>query len=133
MNIECRPGDRGYPVYQRAVRASEVVEERLERLGDSILKRPVKSWQDVVLLAELAAAQEGRAAGLASENGDDVVYQDPAHQALAALLAAVLRLGARARVSMIQCDPAVVGRQPTSPLETSLPCGEQKMGAAAKG
>jgi len=39
MNIECRPGDRGYPVYQRVARASEAVEERLQLLGDTATAR----------------------------------------------------------------------------------------------
>jgi hypothetical protein len=41
MAIESRPGERGYPAYQRAVRASEAITQSLERLSDTVLARPV--------------------------------------------------------------------------------------------
>jgi hypothetical protein len=98
MTIECRPGERGYPAYQRAVRASEAIEGRLERLGDRILARPVKGWDDVVVLAELATAHDAISADVVSENENgELLYQDRAHEVLGALLEAVLRLGLRRR------------------------------------
>ena len=75
MAIECRPGERGYAAYQRAVRVSEAVEKELERLSDTVLARPVRSWDDVLPLAELAAVHDARSAGVvcASDNADEVV------------------------------------------------------------
>ena len=100
MNRETQPGHRGYAAYQRAVRVSEAVEKELERLSDSVLTRPVRGWDEVLLLAELAAAHDARSAGVvcASDNADEVVYEDRAHETLAALLEAVLQLGRRTSI-----------------------------------
>jgi len=95
MNIETRQGRPGYAAYERAVRASDALAERLERLCDSILKRRVKGWDDVIVLAELAAAYDAKNVGMVRESKGKVTYQDRAHEALAALLEAVLRMGHR--------------------------------------
>jgi hypothetical protein len=97
MNLETQQGRPGYAAYQRAVRASEAISQRLDQLSDTVLARPVRSWDDVLLLAELAAAHDARIAGVvcASDDSDEVVYEDRAHETLAALLEAVLRMGHR--------------------------------------
>jgi hypothetical protein len=77
------------------VRTSEAITEKLERLSDNILARRVKGWQDVLLLAELAAAHDAEGIGVVCEEGGEVTYVDRAHETLAALLKAVLQLGRR--------------------------------------
>jgi hypothetical protein len=89
----CQEGARGH---SRAVRATKALESKLLRLGESILARPIKSWSDVVLLGELAAALDAKDAGRLRSEGGTNRYTDPAHQALAALLNAVLELGRHA-------------------------------------
>jgi hypothetical protein len=97
MSIETKEGALGYPAYQHAVSTSEAITKKLERLSDNILVRRVKTWQDLLLLAELAAAHDADCVGVVCEEGGEVMYVDRAHQALAALLKTVLQLGHRTR------------------------------------
>jgi hypothetical protein len=98
MNIETRQGRPGYAAYERAITVSDMFEERLVRLGDRILKRRVKGWDDVVALAELAAAHDAKNVGMVCECKGEVMYQDRAHETLAALLEAVLQLSRRTNI-----------------------------------
>jgi hypothetical protein len=105
MKIETSQGRPGYAAYERAVRTSDMLEERLVRLGDRILRRRVKGWEDVIALAELAAAHDAKNVGMVCECKGEVTYQDRAHEALAALLEAVLQLSRRTRHRGDQLSP----------------------------
>lgn len=88
VDVEVRQGEfraingRACKPYRRAVRATEAIEAKLDKLETRILDRPVKSWADVAVLAELAKARD-----------PDFHRGDPGLAALHALLGAALQMG----------------------------------------
>jgi hypothetical protein len=56
MSIEVQKSDPNYPAYEAAISASLAAWDELEALAKRILARPVQSWADVAVLAELAKA-----------------------------------------------------------------------------
>jgi hypothetical protein len=70
MSIEVNDRAPGSAAYKCPVKAPDALEVKLlRRGGDRILARPVKSWADVVLLTELAAAHDARTTGGVRERG----------------------------------------------------------------
>ena len=54
MNIEVWPGEPGHEAYQAAVAISEDLSDRIEALAHARLAAPVRSFDDLVALAEIA-------------------------------------------------------------------------------
>jgi hypothetical protein len=86
LALEAREGDPGFADYTRALEHSEALAEGLDRLGVSILRRPLKSWADVVVLAELMQVHVSEGEVSATERAIEI---------MTALLEGVLQLGAK--------------------------------------
>ena len=93
MDIECPRRDRlGWRRYQRAIRASESIYEQLQEIAEELLSKPVRSWADVAVRAELAKAFEPDIGKVENSQTGEIFYLSFGQQVVSAVLDGALHM-----------------------------------------